>query len=267
LFSKLKLLTSHSNNNISNNNNSSNSNNNSYNSNNYDNNSSIAIQHEQQQQLPRQQLQQHLQLPQQQEQEQQQEQQEQEQQELAHQLQQQNISDSTSTIDTPQQQHLTQLNTLTTTDTTAHTIIPHVQHENVDYTKIAVEMEKKFGELDDNNALHPTIIKTGNIWTKKSYKSLLGEQQTLFLKRDEQRMERDQAFDLLDALTKSGAETIENASLHVVIAASHFFEKSLMNTVVHDNINPIEKLEMSLLIVASTIHQTFPDDLLASNHL
>ena len=40
----------------------------------------------------------------------------------------------------------------------------------------------------------------------------------------------------------------------VMVAATHCFEKSLMMTVIQDNINPIEKLERSSLIVASTIH-------------
>ena len=40
----------------------------------------------------------------------------------------------------------------------------------------------------------------------------------------------------------------------MMVAATHCFEKSLMMTVIQDNINPIEKLERSSLIVASTIH-------------
>jgi hypothetical protein len=39
-----------------------------------------------------------------------------------------------------------------------------------------------------------------------------------------------------------------------VLASTHCFDKTLLDTVVQDNVNPIEKVERSVLIVASTIH-------------
>ena len=69
-------------------------------------------------------------------------------------------------------------------------------------------------------------------------------------------------FDLLDALTRSGALPIENASLHVVIGATHSFVDSLMNTVVQRNRNPIESMERSSLIMASTLFNSSSVDAL-----
>merc|ERR1711937_211832 len=48
---------------------------------------------------------------------------------------------------------------------------------------------------------------------------------------------------------------------HVVIAATHCFDQDLMDTVVKCNLNPIEKVERSLLIMANTIHQASIEDM------
>lgn len=47
------------------------------------------------------------------------------------------------------------------------------------------------------------------------------------------------ALELLDALTRSGALVVEEAALHVILAATHAFDKGLVDTVVQDNLNPI----------------------------
>jgi hypothetical protein len=74
------------------------------------------------------------------------------------------------------------------------------------------------------------------------------------LTTEDQRLEKQKAFDLLDALTKSGALCVDDASLHVVLAASHCFDKSVINTLVQDNVNPIERVERSTLVIASVVH-------------
>ena len=48
------------------------------------------------------------------------------------------------------------------------------------------------------------IIKTGDRWTKKSQKSLLSKLTSSALGSTEQKSEKDKAFDLLDALSRSG---------------------------------------------------------------
>jgi hypothetical protein len=133
-----------------------------------------------------------------------------------------------------------------------------------DYTAIPTALEEKYGELDVDGALRPTILNTGPTWTKSSKKSLLSPAVSSSLYNEEQRKERERAFDLLDALTKSGFLQLDDAALHVVIAATHCFDKSLVHTVIQDNINPIEKVERSSLIMASTIHGVAPAQLLQS---
>lgn len=126
----------------------------------------------------------------------------------------------------------------------------------VDYTQVPKEMDRRFEELDEDGSLRPTIITTGSVWSKKSQKALLGNPESSSLGADEQRTEKQKAFDLLDALTRSGALPVDHASLHVVLAATHCFDKTILETVIQDNVSPIEKVERSTLIMASTIHRT-----------
>ncbi len=138
---------------------------------------------------------------------------------------------------------------------------------DTDYTLVPPQLEKKYEELDVDGALRPTIINPGNSWTKTSQKSLLSAPSTSGLGTEEQGKERSRAFDLLDALTKSGDLSVEQCALHVVIAATHCFDKTLFNTVIQDNVNPIEKVERSSLIVASTIHAVPPHQLVLPSQI
>ncbi|CAE7666979.1 unnamed protein product [Symbiodinium microadriaticum] len=112
-----------------------------------------------------------------------------------------------------------------------------------DYTQVPVEMDQRFEKLDTDNSLRPTIINPGERWTKQSQKALLASPSTSQLSKAEQKTEREAAFDLLDALTKSGALPLTHASLHVVIAATHCFDKTVTETVIQNNVNPIAKVD------------------------
>eukprot|EP00421_Protoceratium_reticulatum_P053273 CAMPEP_0168504968 /NCGR_PEP_ID=MMETSP0228-20121227/76631_1 /TAXON_ID=133427 /ORGANISM="Protoceratium reticulatum, Strain CCCM 535 (=CCMP 1889)" /LENGTH=211 /DNA_ID=CAMNT_0008522045 /DNA_START=1 /DNA_END=632 /DNA_ORIENTATION=+ len=72
-----------------------------------------------------------------------------------------------------------------------------------DFTKVPREMDQQFEKLDTDGALRPTIIKPGDVWKKRAQKALLASPVMTSLGEDEQREERNAAFDLLDALTKS----------------------------------------------------------------
>merc|ERR1712066_604090 len=109
--------------------------------------------------------------------------------------------------------------------------------------------------MDQDNCLRPTILKPGDVWSKREKRKLLADFTSSSLHAAEQKKEKNAAFDLLDALTKSGGLPVEHASLHVLVAATHQFDKTVTETVVQDNVNPIEKVERSTLIMATTIHQ------------
>lgn len=134
--------------------------------------------------------------------------------------------------------------------------------EPLDYTRIPRELDAKFEALDDDGALRPTIINPGDIWSLTEQKGLLAAATTETMTKDEQKAEKNRAFDLLDALSRSGALPIDHASLHVVIAATHCFDRTLLDTVIQGNVNPIEKVERSVMIVATTVHDRPASELL-----
>jgi len=124
----------------------------------------------------------------------------------------------------------------------------------IDFVKIPSAMDQKFEKLDEDSALKASIIKLGDGWNKTFQKGLLSNPSTTSLGTEEQETERSKAYDLLDSLTRSGVFPVEDASIHVVLAFTHSFDKSIIDTIVQDNMNPIEKMERSQLIIASTLH-------------
>jgi hypothetical protein len=136
---------------------------------------------------------------------------------------------------------------------------------DVDYTRIPSALDKKLEALDDDGALRATIINPGDTWTRSAQKGLLGAAEVATLRAAEQKTEKDRAFDLLDALSKSGALSIDDASLHVLVAATHCFDKTLLDTVIQGNVNPVERVERSLMIVGTTIHGRPAGELLADD--
>jgi hypothetical protein len=136
----------------------------------------------------------------------------------------------------------------------------------VDLTALPKALNKRAAELDVGGSLRSTKMTVGPRWARKRQAGLIASKasrEAASLGDEEQATERASAFDLLDALTRSGALAIEAATVHVVIASTHCFARSLMATLVHDNINPIEKVERSALIVASSVHRQSFEALLA----
>lgn len=121
-----------------------------------------------------------------------------------------------------------------------------------DVTRVPKQLDEALEKLD---AVRPTIITAGQVWTKRSQPKLLAAQKTEKLQKDQIKQEKDAAFELLDALTKSGALPLSHATLHVVLCATQCFDKIVMETLIQENVNPIEHLERSSLLMASTIHQ------------
>jgi len=146
-----------------------------------------------------------------------------------------------------------------------------VEEKVEDLTLLPKVLDKKFKELDDDAALRATIIKTGGSWKRKVKKTGAVARgsgtSSVVLENEQQETEKKIAFDLLDALSRSGSLVIDQAELHVVLAFTHCFDDTLLNTVLQKNVNPVEKVERSVLITASTILDKNVEEIVAGDQV
>jgi hypothetical protein len=123
----------------------------------------------------------------------------------------------------------------------------------LDFTTIPKQLDYMFEKHDKDSAIRATILEASSPWKRLRQDNLLSKAKESTLSQDDCKSEMDKAFDLLDALSRSGTLPIAFAELHVIVAVTHCFENDVMGTIVQDNINPIEKVEKSILMVASII--------------
>jgi hypothetical protein len=133
----------------------------------------------------------------------------------------------------------------------------------VDFTLLPQLLDAAVEKADNTSALRSTIIKTGQEWVRNRQENILAAVKREELSDDKDlKQEKDKAFDLLDALSRSGSLSIKSSELHVIVAVTHCFEKDIIGTIIQDNINPIQKLESSTLLFASAIHGVEARDLI-----
>jgi hypothetical protein len=142
---------------------------------------------------------------------------------------------------------------------------PSTSNNAADFTSMPKLLDSTIEKYNKDSALRSTKIKTSDTWSRCRQENLLTKAVKTTLYSSEVKTETNKAFDLLDALSRSGSLPIAYSDLHVVLCVTHCFEKDVMDTVVQDNINPIERLELSTLLLASTIHGTFPTKLIAED--
>lgn len=121
-----------------------------------------------------------------------------------------------------------------------------------DYTTIPNVLEQLFSE---SLCVRPVILNVKNSWVKRYCPSLIDVHPRIdVLEENDLKDEKNVAFDLLDALSRSGALPLCQSELHVVVVQSHGFEKSIIQTVLEDNVNPIDRIEETCFKMASVIH-------------
>lgn len=124
----------------------------------------------------------------------------------------------------------------------------------VDFTMVPKILDDVIEKSEKNTSLRSTVLKTSNSWVRNRQENILAPFKSQRLNLSDIKDEKNKAFDLLDALSRSGSLPIKSSELHVVVAVTHCFEKDVMNTVVRNDIDPIEQIEISTLLFASTIH-------------
>jgi hypothetical protein len=126
-------------------------------------------------------------------------------------------------------------------------------HAN-DITLLPKVLDARVEAHDSDGSLKPLTIKEGMPWTLRRQENLLTPVSSMMLDAFEVEREKEKAMDLLDAISRSGTLAIDASELHVMVGVAHCFDKSIIETVIEDNVNPIAKMERSLLLLASTIY-------------
>jgi len=116
-------------------------------------------------------------------------------------------------------------------------------------------------ESDDvtADAVHSCIIKTSIPW-KLSKRGAIDGDDTIAheLQEEEIKSETSRALDLLDLLSRSGTLSLSHVDHHVIMGKSHWFEHSIMETLVQQNLNPLSCLERSAVIFSETLQKGLP---------
>merc|ERR1711879_641494 len=95
-----------------------------------------------------------------------------------------------------------------------------------DVSNLAKNLNENLEKWDVNDSLHSTILSVGDVWKRK-----IGRSSSLWedLNGESQVMERNNAFDLLDALSRSGNLSVDDVDIHIVAPMTHVFDNTLVN--------------------------------------
>jgi hypothetical protein len=187
------------------------------------------------------------------------------------QMQQMHASDTSSRQSSRSRRRLSleEVEDVTGDDTADRANSPHQSSSQTtssanDFTLIPKMLDAKLEIYDKDGSLRSTLIRAGTQWDRRRQDTILLPSVISSLEESEIESEKTKAMALLTAISRSGALPIDASELHVVVAVSHRFENDIMSTVIKENVNPIEKVEASLLLIASTIHNAPSSVLIAA---
>jgi len=114
----------------------------------------------------------------------------------------------------------------------------------LDYTMVPKELDAAFESDPDGASCLPTKLQVADTWKLSRFRNLLArEPKTETLVEGDLSTKRNEAMDLLDALSRSGELPLGEAQLHVVVATTQSFDDTVMDCIVQSNENPINRIE------------------------
>ena len=143
-------------------------------------------------------------------------------------------------------------------DSTKTTLYEHPEHgaddehAGHDFTTLPSELDRRCAEHD--STLKPTMIELGDEWSLKYQTGILGPTSEKNIPEDAQREKMQEAFSLLNALTRSGEIPITDAALHIMVVSTHPVAADMIGTVARENRNPIKQAKRDDEILANVIH-------------
>mmetsp|Transcript_17618 Transcript_17618/g.22436 ORF Transcript_17618/g.22436 Transcript_17618/m.22436 type:complete len:959 (-) Transcript_17618:118-2994(-) len=140
-----------------------------------------------------------------------------------------------------------------------------VDNPTIDYTKVPKQLENLFDSLGNQGKLRPTTITVAKHWYRSRQKNLLAKESSKELSDDDKTKEHNKTMDLLDALSRSGELALKGSTLHVIVAVTQCFDKTVLETIVQGNVNPIEPIEITSLVIASAIQNKTVSNLLKNS--
>ena len=124
----------------------------------------------------------------------------------------------------------------------------------LNFSHIPKILDARILQEDKDGSLKSTIIKTGPFFHRSRHPNIIQDAVKSILESSQVQDEKNRAMDLLTAISRSGSFPIESSELHVIVGMTHCFPKQIMETIIEDNVNPIQKVEHSLRMIASVIH-------------
>ena len=122
-----------------------------------------------------------------------------------------------------------------------------------DESQLPFKLDNAFSCFDEDDALHAGSLKISrDSWNR--FQSKTGVESKL--SDDVLKTENSLALDLIDALSRSGNLELINTSTHFISGITHWFDLSLMDTIIQTDVNPISKLKHSGSIIASILYDT-----------